>query len=934
MRLLSICFFFLLFQFSSAQEIPPVVSYHAEDYAADNQNWSITQSEDGWIYVANNKGLLSYDGENWSLYKSPNQSIIRSVHAIEDQIYTGCFREFGFWEKNEFGQLTYSSISENIELGEDEQFWKIIDYKDWIIFQSLNSIYLYHTTTKKVNRINSKDGITKVFEVNDKIYYSQPNKGIFQIINAQPELVSDHQIFKENLIVNIYSIENELLVQTDKKGVYTLSSKPQKYSPLDLSLFSEVDIYNSIQSENGDLILGTISNGVFRVSQDGKQVYHINRSNGLANNTVLSIFEDRDENIWLGLDNGISFINTHSPVKSYADETGTLGTVYVAKIFNNQLYLGTNQGLFYKNIDSPDANFKLLPGSTGQVWELFIYDNQLFCGHNNGTYLVKGEDFVQISKKLGTWNFKEIPNQPELLLQGNYQGFSVLEKKNDNWSFRNTIEGFEVSAKSFEFLDDLTVLVDHEYKGVYNVQFDATFKTVAKQEKENSVQKGLYSSLIKFQDQIFYANKDGIFVYSPAKKAFHLHPEIGNLFQKDDYTSGKMVKTSTDDFFLFTKKFTYRVSKNSLDNSLLLESFPITNHMRSSIVGYENMVKIDEDTYLFGSHSGYLIFYYNLYKKFQRPLELQINQVISSKVDGSKSFQALNKSSVLLDYSYNTLEIDYSVPEYTNYLNVEYQYKLAGLFEEWSNWSSSSTARFSNLNFGNYEFMVRARMGNDILSEQVSYSFKVNRPLYLSNFFLLLYFIGLIVLIIIIHNAYKLYYKRQKRVLFEQNQREIQLKESENERRLIEIKNQQLEQDIESKNRELAISTMSLIKKNEFLNQLQSELKKYDGQPKKGVEQVTKIIDKKINHNDDWEFFEKAFNNADQDFFKKIKERHPDLTPNDLKLCAYLRLNLSSKEIAPLFNISPKSVEVKRYRLRKKMNLERETSLTNYILDL
>ena len=67
---------------------------------------------------------------------------------------------------------------------------------------------------------------------------------------------------------------------------------------------------------------------------------------------------------------------------------------------------------------------------------------------------------------------------------------------------------------------------------------------------------------------------------------------------------------------------------------------------------------------------------------------------------------------------------------------------------------------------------------------------------------------------------------------------------------------------------------------------------------------------------------------------KKIKNIHPELTPNDLRLCAYLRLNLSSKEIAPLLNISVRSVEVKRYRLRKKMALPHENSLTTYILNL
>ena len=125
---------------------------------------------------------------------------------------------------------------------------------------------------------------------------------------------------------------------------------------------------------------------------------------------------------------------------------------------------------------------------------------------------------------------------------------------------------------------------------------------------------------------------------------------------------------------------------------------------------------------------------------------------------------------------------------------------------------------------------------------------------------------------------------------------------------------------------------MSLIKKNEFLSYIKNELLKID--TNNNVKQIIKIINNNINNTDDWKLFEEAFNNADKDFLKKVKDKHPELTPNDLRLCAYLRLNLSSKEIAPLLNISSRSVEVKRYRLRKKMNLPHESSLTNYIIEL
>ena len=97
---------------------------------------------------------------------------------------------------------------------------------------------------------------------------------------------------------------------------------------------------------------------------------------------------------------------------------------------------------------------------------------------------------------------------------------------------------------------------------------------------------------------------------------------------------------------------------------------------------------------------------------------------------------------------------------------------------------------------------------------------------------------------------------------------------------------------------------------------------------------LSRLLTRNLNNTDDWNLFEEAFNNADKDFLKKVKTLHPSLTSNDLRLCAYLRLNLSSKEIAPLLNISNRSVEVKRYRLRKKMELPHDSSLSDYILEI
>jgi DNA-binding CsgD family transcriptional regulator len=185
---------------------------------------------------------------------------------------------------------------------------------------------------------------------------------------------------------------------------------------------------------------------------------------------------------------------------------------------------------------------------------------------------------------------------------------------------------------------------------------------------------------------------------------------------------------------------------------------------------------------------------------------------------------------------------------------------------------------------------------------------------------------------LMVHLANRRHYKKQKQKLIAEKERELELEQLDNQRQLMEFKNENLQLDIDNKSRELGIATMNLVKKNELLSDIKSALMKSKSMAE--VKEVIKTINVNMNNTNDWKLFEEAFNNVDQDFMKRVKELHPTITPNDLRLCAYLRLNLSSKEIAPLLNISHKSVEVKRYRLRKKMGLDHDVSLSNYIIEL
>ena len=174
---------------------------------------------------------------------------------------------------------------------------------------------------------------------------------------------------------------------------------------------------------------------------------------------MLSLFEDIDENVWLGLDNGISNINFNVPFRVYKDDLGVLGSVYTTFLDDGVLYLGTNQGLFYK--DKKDR-FRFVPGTEGQVWSLQKFKNTLFCGHDKGIFIISKGKADRISNTFGTWLIKEISGKEDLLLLGNYKGLYVLQNKSKKWNLRNKIKGFDISSRYLEFISPNELLVSHE----------------------------------------------------------------------------------------------------------------------------------------------------------------------------------------------------------------------------------------------------------------------------------------------------------------------------------------------------------------------------------------------------------------------------------------------------------------------------------------
>lgn len=916
------------------QEIPPIQSYSPKEYGAENQNWALAQGPDQRVYIANNAGLMRFNGEQWELFPTPNQTILRSVQVVGKRIYTGCYREFGYWTENSFGQLVYFSISQKLKLplAEDEQFWRILAQGQTIVFQSLNRLYLYDESTDQVKVIQAPSTLTKAYLVRGTLYFQVLGQGIFTLVEGKSRLFFSNELTRNEEIIELISRpQGDMGIITQNRGIWILSNG--KLAPLTASqsVFSNTRIYSAMQLKNGNIALGTISHGLHILDAQGRSVVSLMQGQGISNNTILSLMEDQDESIWLGTDHGISIVNRQSSIQVFHDLDGRMGTVYAAQEKNGFLYLGSNQGLFVK-LKNSSSDFQLIPGTAGQVWCLRKIGEDLFCGHHAGTFLIEGTKAQLISTLPGTWDIQPMPKQPNSLIQGTYKGLSRLKRENGRWKFQDEIRGLPVlSCRFIAWLNDRELFVNHEYKGVFKLTFSPDFGSILHATQEHTAPIGLKSGLSSFQGRVYYFCEQGVFRYE-GKSGFVWHKELTDgLFMEDQFCSGRLIPDKDGQrMWAFTQQNVVAIAPNPMKKGFVFQRIALPYDVRQDRAGYENILGLEKDQFVLGTTDGYLVVSPETTPLKRSQLRLQ-SITKGNRTVVENEYLDLHQEGEL-NSEERTIRFRFYVPSFSKYNAVLYRYKLQGIYDTWTDWSPQSDVQFENLPPGQYTFVVMAKQHDEVAEEALSYTFTIASPWYATawaKFFYALLGIGLLVSV---NRVSRRYYQDQQKKALEKSQRAYERMKMASEQQVMQLQNQQLINEIESKNRELTLSTMSIIKKNEILHEIKRALQQV--KQTKDAEQVAQLIDENLNDTKDWEFLEEAFNHADKDFLRKLKGNHPDLTPNDLRFCAYLRLNLSSKEIAPLLNISVRSVEIKRYRIRKKMDLPHEKSLVDYILSI
>lgn len=906
-------------------------NYTKQEYQAASQNWSVAQDARGYMYFANNIGLLEFDGISWTLYPAPEGAIIRAVAVDKNnRVYSAGYRELGYWERNALGRLEYHSLKKEVESNftSNEEFWNVITSGQDVYFQSFSKVYIYANQEFKI--VKPEGFINSISEANGQIFVNIMNKGVYEIRNGElaPFLVND--VFRNVEIRFILPLTSStILVGTSNKGLMVYDGdKLSAYNPEYQEYFSKNIINHGCLSADGKIIIGTILDGISVFDTNRQLLYRFNKENGLQNNTVLGVISDNNQNIWIALDKGIDFIS-FKPDPSYTIyERKELGAVYTAAIYRNKLYLGTNQGLYYRPFPSNDETFRLVPETQDQTWDCKVIDDRLFVNHNKGTFVIYNDQIKQISNISGGFSIIENPMKPNSLIQSTYSNLIFYSKENNDWKIDKVIYQFNNLIRYIEADHYGNYWASHMYRGIFRLKLDSN---------DSLIYNHYYGKDVFGQDNNIHVFKVENRIVFTTGKQLYTFDDLNDTITPYDYLNEKLgnfckatrIVAGPDQHYWFITDHSYGLFSFKNQEIKKIKEYPSGLFNNQLIIGFENIVPIGPQKAILCLENGYAILNADTLSPAsliseQKP---ELRRISISGNNGELTDLPLDGREVSLRFNRNDLQLRFSFPFFGRNI-IKYQSLIEGLDQQWSEPLDNPIFSFKRIPVGHYKIRVKAVNTWGESSAEFAMNLVILPPWYLSLPAYIVYFLltlaGLFIFRI--------------RIIARTRKKESRERE-EKERELIQLRNEKLQAELSFKSTELANSTMSIIKKNEFLMNVKDMLNHQKEQlgtryPDKYYDTLVKKIDDNIASQDEWKVFEANFERAHQQFMKTLKDNYPDLTPSDLRLCAFLRMNLASKEIAPLMGISVRGVENHRYRLRKKLNLEADGNLTEFILRL
>jgi signal transduction histidine kinase/ligand-binding sensor domain-containing protein len=806
MKRIFLILYLSLFMGITAHAQKPFVQYHTSDVykAASVVNHYIRPDYQGNIYIANNEGALKYDGEDWEILIPPNRESIRSIAPDSlGSIYVGTDTGIGCFRKNVKGNYEFSSLNAKIpQRYRDQSIELVAAHKNSIFFFNSTFILRYENDTIRAYDIPNS-GFVKL---NGNFYISQNNE---LLRYSKGEFESQH-ISKHLGKIDVRWIvdhpkPNTILILDNNQQLWTFDMSPglqKRLEPFvsDFQNYPKESHFYIVRTLDSGMIMLASDKEIIFLNQNGKIVYTYNVSQLGDFVTTRNIFKDRQHNLWLSSSDALIQIIASSPITFYDQRNGLKGVILSLGQTGPHRYVATGRGLFYQK--NSTSFTRILDYTT---WNIVTLENKLYASNYSGVYELQGEKAVRIVEMEAAMALCALKKHPGQMIVQNYEGLWLLKKQNNRWK-KSPISGFQNEAYYLHEDNEGYIWASHHQKGIYRMQLNTSMDSV--------VSFTLYDTLnglpSVFNNRIFKLNNDsvvattekGIYRYNKSKDRFESDDKTQSVLGRDFCVYSLAENPEGDLYFWGAQPGKHEIAGvlQKQNNGSYKALFTPFNKIAVPIQG----LRVDVDApILFAGSEDVLIgnnlklIHYNPKQKtfYDEPIQTSIRHVWArdSVIHTHKQVPGY----VSISHDYNSLKFDFSCSFYEDAEKTVYQHKLEGFENEWSDWSSSREAAYTNIPGGTYTFLVRSKNIYDVISAPAVFTFTIQFPWYQKWWAYVLYFILLTVIIWTIIYYYTQQIRLQKKLL----------------QRLVNEKTKDLiakNQEILNKNEEISMQAESL----------------------------------------------------------------------------------------------------------------------------
>lgn len=744
------------------------ISHYKRDFLKSSfGNYVVLQDKEGVIYVGNVKnGLIEFDGQRVRQVLQngkPMSAFIRDADTdSKNTIYVGFAGvNFGYLEKNKFGQNEYISLSDKLPKKDEVSatFWGLVVRQDTVFFQTENAVYLFKDK-KYLRSYKFKEDVHIILGSPDGVYLRVWGKGLFKYSSKDGFSVikGSEKLFAQNRIEANYQLDNgdHLLVSRNiglirmtKKGEFLPVNNPyaNKY------VIEGKSYINDKVMRNGKIAIITNDKGILFLNQDLSTNAEVGMSSGLPESGFGFVMQDRVGDIW-GANSGATKISFDPSLTNFSTLNGIVGGVSDILRHKGNLIIRTSDDLFQfipkKSITETSVFKSLDVRELGGSLNLF--NDQIVCTNNYSINAVLNGKKIKISDTYRSNKSIQSKLNPTLLFSSNGAYGLLLHQFNGKvWKQIKIIGGEKYNGSNISELEPGKIVLSTR-KGLVQYTYDpsgqGTFKPLP--------QDKLFAQTKQLKG-IFYLKDNILATCDSSNKVFIVDTKA----QKIRYTGFSLNEMVSDELWNYTYNkdsgYGWLICKKGLFKTYFdfKKGFTFKKYPFYKVDLDELSYKVypegsgDDEVIWFGSQENKLYRYVPALA-LKEPAQ-QFKALIRSISSNGEPVPIVPET---LPFSQNNLVFEVAYPLYGTENKTTFSYWLENQDDTWSEYIKDFKKEYTNLSEGTYTFHVRAMDATSHVSEETKVKFKISPPWYRTIFAYLVY-LGLLVYLFILFGKYQ-----------------------------------------------------------------------------------------------------------------------------------------------------------------------------------